>query len=153
MSKYSHEILSLIDSSNPPITNDKLEALIPYISKRFSAIRKEFKCKKEPEDKTSILRLVNRILKKVEGKTLKTMGKRGYKLADVADSKEKKPKTKVGSRERSLSKVLARIFNKSFPSCRPPFLNNEKTGRSLEIDCFCKELRLGVELNGKQHYR
>lgn len=38
-----------------------------------------------------------------------------------------------------------------FPNVRPAWLVNPRTGRRLEIDCYCEELRLGVEVNGRQH--
>ena len=39
-----------------------------------------------------------------------------------------------------------------FPSVRPQWLLN-KTGYPLEIDCYCEELRLGLEYNGRYHYK
>lgn len=34
-----------------------------------------------------------------------------------------------------------------------PWLVNPLTNRRLEIDCYCDELRLAVEVNGDQHYK
>lgn len=48
--------------------------------------------------------------------------------------------------------VLEKIFKKPFLNCRPNFLNNDVTGRNLEIDCYNDELQLGVEYSGIQHY-
>lgn len=50
-------------------------------------------------------------------------------------------------------RVLRQIFNRPFDKIRPDFLQNAVTGNNLEIDCFCPELRLGVEYNGVQHYK
>ena len=44
------------------------------------------------------------------------------------------------------------LTGKSFPKKRPNFLRNNVTDMNLEIDCFCEELGLGIEYNGKQHY-
>ena len=51
-------------------------------------------------------------------------------------------------------RVLEKMFRKPFVKERPNFLHNPVTGGSnnLEIDCFNRELRLGVEYNGRQHY-
>jgi very-short-patch-repair endonuclease len=39
-----------------------------------------------------------------------------------------------------------------FEKVRPPFLRNPRTGRNLELDFYCPELRLAVEFQGRQHY-
>lgn len=36
---------------------------------------------------------------------------------------------------------------------RPKYLRNPKTGYPMEIDCFCPELKIGVEYNGIGHYQ
>ncbi|AHH02016.1 helicase nuclease [Pithovirus sibericum] len=48
--------------------------------------------------------------------------------------------------------TLEKIYSKPFYRVRPGFLRNPETGRKLEIDCFNKDLRIGVEYNGRQHY-
>jgi very-short-patch-repair endonuclease len=45
------------------------------------------------------------------------------------------------------------MLRRKFPSIKPEWLINPKTGRRLEIDCYCKERRLGVEIDGEQHHR
>lgn len=35
---------------------------------------------------------------------------------------------------------------------RPNWLRNPETGRTLELDMFCPDLRLACEYNGSQHY-
>lgn len=47
--------------------------------------------------------------------------------------------------------VLEHLFNKPFISIRPDGLQNPRTGKNLEIDCYNDELRLGVEYDGAQH--
>lgn len=49
--------------------------------------------------------------------------------------------------------ALLRIFKKPFIKCRPNFLRNPVTSDyNLEIDCFNEELKLCVEVHGRQHY-
>ncbi len=40
-----------------------------------------------------------------------------------------------------------------FLKTRPNFLKNEVTGQNLEIDLYNDNLKLGVEINGDQHYK
>ena len=56
--------------------------------------------------------------------------------------------------EQKCREVMERLFKKLFNKCRPDFLNNPVTGGSYncEIDCYCDDLKLGVEYSGKQHY-
>lgn len=61
--------------------------------------------------------------------------------------------TRESKGERECRRVLERIFHRAFPNMRPSFLENEVTGRALEIDCCNMDLKLGVEYNGKQHYQ
>lgn len=49
-------------------------------------------------------------------------------------------------------RTLERIFDDKFPTCRPKFLKNPRTNRSLEIDCYNHNLRLACEYQGYQHY-
>jgi hypothetical protein len=46
---------------------------------------------------------------------------------------------------------LEKRFQNEFPCVRPRWLKN-RTGRNLELDCFCEKLKLAVEYNGEQHY-
>jgi len=39
-----------------------------------------------------------------------------------------------------------------FPNIRPDWLKNPDTQRNLELDCYNRELRVGVEIHGRQHY-
>jgi len=49
--------------------------------------------------------------------------------------------------------ILESVFKKPFYKIRPDFLKNDVTGQNLEIDLFNNDLKLGVEINGDQHYR
>ena len=57
------------------------------------------------------------------------------------------------TREKYVRRLLENMFRYKFPSVKPKWLVNPKTGRRLEIDCYCRELRLGVEIDGEQHHR
>lgn len=56
--------------------------------------------------------------------------------------------------ERYCIQVLEALFpGYTFSKVRPPWLKNPKTGRALELDGYCPELKIAVEYNGIQHYR
>lgn len=57
-------------------------------------------------------------------------------------------------REPKCGEILQRIFGREFlQGQRPDFLRNPETGRNLELDWWCPELRLALEHNGEQHYK
>jgi len=56
-----------------------------------------------------------------------------------------------GVSERICRKYFEEIFNKKFPKTRPKWLKN-KTGKLLELDGYCPELRIAFEYQGQQHY-
>lgn len=49
--------------------------------------------------------------------------------------------------------LLEHIFKCKFYKIRPDFLRNEVTGYNLEIDLYNNDLKLGVEVQGNQHYK
>lgn len=49
--------------------------------------------------------------------------------------------------------ILESIFNLPFIKIRPDFLKNQVTGQNLEIDLYNDQLKLGIEINGNQHYK
>ena len=55
------------------------------------------------------------------------------------------------SRENVMRSALEFLTGKAFVKIRPPWLRNEKTGRCLEIDAWCEELKLACEFQGYQH--
>lgn len=63
-------------------------------------------------------------------------------------SKKKKHK----KHENVCRSILERLTGKSFPSIRPDWLKSPQTGRNLEIDCYNDELKIAVEVQGRQHY-
>jgi len=55
--------------------------------------------------------------------------------------------------ERHTIESLQLIFpGYSFKKVRPNWLKNPKTGRNLELDGYCPELKIAAEYNGQQHY-
>lgn len=56
-------------------------------------------------------------------------------------------------REKLCSEILQKIYNVPFYTCKPKFLKNPETGRLLEIDCYNKDLKLGLEVQGIHHYQ
>jgi hypothetical protein len=67
--------------------------------------------------------------------------------------KKMEHRTPAESRGEKLCRsVLEKFFEKPFPSVRPDFLVNPKTGKNLELDCYNAELNLALEYNGSQHY-
>jgi len=55
-------------------------------------------------------------------------------------------------RERMCCDIMSNMFGVPFIKATPNFLRNPETGRNLEIDCYNEGLRMGVEVNGIQHY-
>ena len=48
---------------------------------------------------------------------------------------------------------LERVFKRHFPSVIDKYLiYSPLTQRALEIDCYCADMKLGLEFNGVQHY-
>ncbi len=46
---------------------------------------------------------------------------------------------------------LEELLGHPFPKARPPFLRNKRTNRCLELDAWCKTLKIGAEFAGEQH--
>lgn len=65
------------------------------------------------------------------------------------ESKKRDPK----KTEKICRNILEDITGLPFPSQRPDFLNNPKTGKNLECDMMNDETKICVETNGRQHYK
>jgi len=59
---------------------------------------------------------------------------------------------KCSKGERECRRVLEKIFQAPFPTVEPWWLINPATGERLEIDAYNKEIGIGLEYHGKQHY-
>lgn len=58
----------------------------------------------------------------------------------------------INSTENKVRRIFETIFNYAFPAMRPDFLKDSTTNRKLELDGYCKELRLAFEYDGRMHY-
>lgn len=54
-------------------------------------------------------------------------------------------------REEMCRKIIEDYFDDYFPTCRPKFLANPKTGYPLELDAYNPRLNLSMEVQGRQH--
>lgn len=63
-----------------------------------------------------------------------------------------KQQYKDSSGETECRRAAEKITGKQFPKKRPSFLLNKITNSNLELDCYCDELKVAIEYNGKQHY-
>lgn len=60
-------------------------------------------------------------------------------------------KTSKFKREEICRQVLEEYFDDYFPTCRPKFLLNPRTGHPLELDAYNAALNLAMEYQGAQH--
>jgi hypothetical protein len=62
------------------------------------------------------------------------------------------PTCNKGSKSEEIARTtFEQLFNFSFPKSRPKWLKNSR-GYQMEIDGFCKELMIGFEYQGIQHF-
>ena len=89
--------------------------------------------------------------KKLENEVYEPVQKKLY----INDKNGEKRKIKVNQKsfENRIRKILTNYFQKEFKCVRPNWLKNVLTGRNLEIDMFCEELKLGLEYHGIQHIK
>ena len=79
-----------------------------------------------------------------------------------ANRPNQKKKSRKGYKKRykneSIGETISRgVLEKFYPGysfdrIRPKWLKNPKTGRCMELDGYCEELKIGFEYNGEQHY-
>ena len=67
----------------------------------------------------------------------------GYRCAKCSQSRS----------EKLTREIFERIMSVEFPTVRPDFLKNPKTGYNLELDGYNEGLKLAFEYNGEQHYK
>ena len=58
----------------------------------------------------------------------------------------------TNKREEKCRQIFESIYKAKFPTKRPSFLKNPKTGKNLELDGFNEQLKIAFEYNGEQHY-
>jgi hypothetical protein len=59
---------------------------------------------------------------------------------------------KVNTREEKCREIFESLTGRTYPTTRPKWLRNPKTGRTLELDGYCEDLKSAFEYNGAQHY-
>jgi hypothetical protein len=76
-------------------------------------------------------------------------------VRDLFDQSSSSNKPTDSKGEGECRRVLERLLSKRFPKTRPDFLRNPVTGGkfNMELDMYCRELRLACEYNGQQHYK
>ena len=58
------------------------------------------------------------------------------------------------SREEKVRRICEQLlYPLKFPSVRPEWLVNHKTGKIMEIDLYSHNLNLAIKCQGHQHYR
>ncbi len=62
-------------------------------------------------------------------------------------------KSNLSKAERVVGDILQQLYPvNTFAKVRPNWLKNPKTGRNLELDFYCHEKSLAIEVDGRQHY-
>lgn len=61
-------------------------------------------------------------------------------------------KKKASKGEKECKRVFEEIYGIEFPTVRPKWLINPKTGKRLELDGYSFKHRIAFEYNGNQHY-
>jgi len=90
-------------------------------------------------------------------KTSQSSVEKEIESEDNPNSNRKRPrransKTSPYKREEICRKILEDYFDDYFPTVRPKFLTNPKTGKPLELDGYNARLNLAFEHQGHQHY-
>lgn len=62
------------------------------------------------------------------------------------------PVCTAGNSERICKDIFEQMFGKPFPKAKPAWLLNAR-GKRMELDGYCRELQLGFEYHGVQHYK
>lgn len=75
-----------------------------------------------------------------------------WKLFNVTPSQSASAGKRTSFGEAECRRVAEAYFKRPFPNCRPSFLKNQITNCNMELDCYCQELQLAIEYNGRQHY-
>ena len=55
-------------------------------------------------------------------------------------------------RERSCKKIFELLFQEKFNKSRPKWLKDKRTKRNLELDGYCRKLKIAFEYQGQQHF-
>lgn len=61
-------------------------------------------------------------------------------------------KGQYGQTEEECRTIFQDITKKNFVKVRPDWLKNPDSGRNLELDGYCEELKMAFEFDGRQHF-
>lgn len=61
------------------------------------------------------------------------------------------PQKKPSKGQKECKRIMEKLFKIEFPTVRPKWLINPKTGKRLELDCYSFKHRIACEYNGRQH--
>jgi hypothetical protein len=80
----------------------------------------------------------------------------GHRFSNQFKQVEKRgqwcPTCNKGSKSEEICRTtFEQLFGFKFPKCKPEWLLNSR-GYRMEIDGFCKELKIGFEYQGRQHF-
>lgn len=76
------------------------------------------------------------------------------KNIDIENIESYKMGTNLPSKGETICrKTLELIYKIPFNKEYPKFLYNPKSGKTLELDCYNKDVQIAVEYNGAQHYK
>jgi hypothetical protein len=80
----------------------------------------------------------------------------GHKFSNTFKHVEKRgqwcPTCNKGSKSEEICRTtFEQLFNQPFPRYRPKWLLNNR-GNRMEIDGYCKDLKIGFEYQGRQHF-
>lgn len=87
------------------------------------------------------------------GQESKVESGRAFSIQKPLPTRNNKKQYGFSSRGEEICRnILERIYSRPFLKCKPDWIVNSKTGRSLELDGYNDELKIAFEYNGIQHY-
>lgn len=125
---------------------------------KCAEIQTALRCRK-PEEEVKLLAesrgetLLDRIFSGNKKNTVKILCKNNHEYSSLFQNYRKGsgcPKCKFKN-ETITRDIIEKLTSKKFPKARPDFLKY-KNKKNLELDGYCKELKLAFEYDGEQHY-
>lgn len=121
---------------------EALESFNNYYKDFYDEIKKSFRRVKKTENNVNVAHQNNEILL-IENPHI-------YGCQQTKQILKKAGVKSYGEQE--ISMYLKELFEKyEFKKVRPDWLKNPRTGKNLELDFYCEELKIAIEYQGKQH--